>query len=61
MGPSATMQKLVEILDIDDENDEKHVGVKQWLIKTMLEVWDTTKNTLEERQPQMARQTKMST
>jgi hypothetical protein len=29
MGPSATMQKLVEILDIDDENDEKHVGVKQ--------------------------------
>jgi hypothetical protein len=29
MGFSATMQKLVEILDSNDENDEKHVGVKQ--------------------------------
>ncbi len=52
MGPSAIMQKLVEILDFNDENDKKHVGVKQWLIKTTLEVWDTKKITLEEKQPQ---------
>jgi hypothetical protein len=29
MGPSAIMQKLVEILDSNDENDKEHVGVKQ--------------------------------
>jgi hypothetical protein len=43
IGPSATMQKLVEILDFDDENDEEHVGVEQRLIETILEVCDTTK------------------
>ncbi len=38
MTPSAKVEELMKILDLNDEKDKENIGGDQWLIKIALEV-----------------------
>ncbi len=42
MTPSAKVEELMKILDLNDEKDKENIGGDQWLIKIALEVWEIT-------------------